>query len=77
MLPSIIANDGAQWGAGYQSCPGLNIAKIELSKIAAVLVRDYDIRRVNEGTEWKWKAYITVVPHSWDCYIRKAVSQVV
>ena len=54
----------------------MNIAKIELSKIAAVLVRDYDIRRVDEGTAWKWKAYITVVPHSWDCYIKKAGSQV-
>ncbi|ROV91667.1 hypothetical protein VMCG_09262 [Cytospora schulzeri] len=59
------------WGVGYQSCPGQNIAKIELSKIAAVLVRDYDIRQVDKDKEWEWKAYITCVPHSWDCYISK------
>ncbi|KUI53743.1 Pisatin demethylase [Cytospora mali] len=57
------------WGVGYQSCPGQNISKIELSKLAAVLVRDYNIRQVDEAKEWEWKAYITVVPHSWDCYI--------
>lgn len=60
-----------QFGMGYNSCPGQNVAKIELSKIAATIVRDYDIRQVDQDQEWKWKAYFTVVPHSWPCYIKK------
>lgn len=53
------------------SCSGRNLAKIELFKICATLVRDYDIRQVHPGREWQWKAYFTVVPHSWPCYVEK------
>lgn len=53
------------------SCPGQNIAKIELSKTSATIVRDYDIRQVDLGQKWKWRAYFTVAPHSWPCYIEK------
>ncbi|KAK4247263.1 cytochrome P450 [Corynascus novoguineensis] len=63
------------FGAGYNSCPGQNIAKMELSKILATLVRDYDIRQVNKDQQWKYKAYFTVVPHSWPCYIEKRKDQ--
>ncbi|VBB82151.1 Putative cytochrome P450 E-class, group I [Podospora comata] len=58
------------WGYGYNSCPGQNIARLELSKIAATLVRDYDISQVNPEQEWKWQAFFTVVQHSWPCYIK-------
>lgn len=60
-----------QFGAGYMSCPGQNVARIELSKITATIVRDYDIRQVDMNKEWKYKAYFTVVPHSWPCLIQK------
>lgn len=60
-----------QFGAGYGSCPGQNIAKIEISKIAATIIRDYNIRPAHEKTEWKWKAYFTVVPHSWEVLVEK------
>ncbi|KAI8943409.1 hypothetical protein NX059_001421 [Plenodomus lindquistii] len=59
------------FGAGYGGCPGQNIAKIELAKITATLVRDYKIKQVDEKQEWKWKAYFTVVPHSWPVFIEK------
>ncbi|KAB5580586.1 cytochrome P450 [Coniochaeta sp. 2T2.1] len=59
------------FGAGYNSCPGQNVTKIELSKITATIVRDYDICQVNPEQEWKYKAYFTVVPHSWPCLVRK------
>lgn len=79
ILPSIDMYQGTdhrtQWGVGYQSCPGQNTAKIELSKLAAVLVRAYDIRPADESKEWEWKAYITVVPHSWDCCISKVANR--
>ncbi|KAK3331258.1 benzoate 4-monooxygenase cytochrome P450 [Apodospora peruviana] len=61
------------FGLGYASCPGQNIAKIELSKICATLVRDYDIRQVDPKHEWTWKAYFTVVPENWPCYVKKRV----
>jgi cytochrome P450 len=53
------------------SCPGQHIAKIELSKISATIVRDYEIRQVNPGQEWQWKAYFSLAPHSWPCYVEK------
>ncbi|KAH8666925.1 cytochrome P450 [Xylariales sp. PMI_506] len=56
-------------GAGYNSCPGQNVTKIELSKFTSTLVRDYDIRRVDPEQPWKWKAYFTVLPHSWSVLI--------
>jgi cytochrome P450 len=60
-----------QFGAGYNSCPGQNVTKMELSKITATIIRDYDIRQVDKDQEWKYKAYFTVVPHSWPCLIQK------
>lgn len=56
---------------GYASCPGQNLAKIEMSKICATLVRDYDIRQINTKQEWTWKAFFTVAPHNWLCYIER------
>lgn len=53
------------------SCPGQHLAKMELSKICATIVRDYRIRQVDPNQQWKWKAYFTVAPHSWPCYVEK------
>ncbi|KAK3988704.1 cytochrome P450 [Cladorrhinum sp. PSN332] len=58
------------FGQGYQSCPGQHIARIEMSKIAATLVRDYDIEQVDPKKNWEWVAYFTVVPESWPVYIK-------
>jgi len=63
--------DVNKFGAGYNSCPGQHIAKIELSKLAATLVRDYDIRQVDKTQDWQWKAFFTMVPHSWPVYVEK------
>ena len=59
------------FGTGYGSCPGQNIAKMELSKICGTLVRDYDIQQVDERKEWVWKAYFTVFPSGWPVHIKK------
>ncbi|KAK0648618.1 cytochrome P450 [Cercophora newfieldiana] len=59
------------WGFGYASCPRQNIAKIELSKICATVVRDYDFKQVDPKQEWTWKAYFTVVPENWPCKVKK------
>ncbi|ETS81645.1 hypothetical protein PFICI_06647 [Pestalotiopsis fici W106-1] len=59
------------WGVGYASCPGQHIAKIQLSKIAATIVRDYDIRQVNPSQDWSYSAYFTAVPHDWPVFVTK------
>ncbi|PGG96095.1 hypothetical protein GX51_07990 [Blastomyces parvus] len=59
------------WGMGYASCPGQHLARIELYKICATLVRDYNIRQVDPKQEWTWKAFFTAVPHNWPCYIER------
>ncbi|KAM0814393.1 putative Cytochrome P450 [Seiridium cardinale] len=61
----------ALFGAGYNSSPGQNLVKVELSKIAATIVQDYEIRQLDERQEWSWKADFTVVPHSWLVFVRK------
>ncbi|KAI1079336.1 cytochrome P450 [Whalleya microplaca] len=59
------------FGAGFESCPGHHVAKMELSKIIATIVRDYDFRQVDQDQEWQWKAYFTAVPHSWPVNVDK------
>ncbi|KAK7991890.1 cytochrome p450 [Apiospora saccharicola] len=46
-------------------------ARMQLSKITATIVRDYEVRQVVPGAEWKWLAWFTAVPHSWPVYITK------
>ncbi|KAK8071296.1 hypothetical protein PG997_011499 [Apiospora hydei] len=41
------------FGAGYNACPGQHVAKIELSKVAATMARDYDICQVRKNQQWK------------------------
>lgn len=60
-----------QFGLGYNRCPGEHLAEIEIFKICATIVRDYKIRQVNPQESWKWKAYFTVVPHSWPVYVER------
>ncbi|KAK5988252.1 Cytochrome P450 monooxygenase -like protein [Cladobotryum mycophilum] len=48
------------FSAGYSSCPGQNMARIQLSKLTATIMRDYDIRLVDENKPWHWKARVTI-----------------
>ncbi|KAK3938182.1 cytochrome P450 [Diplogelasinospora grovesii] len=59
------------WGGGWASCPGQHLARIQMSKIAATLVRDYDLMQVNPKEEWEWQAYFTIVPKGWPVYVSK------
>ncbi|KAF7536479.1 hypothetical protein G7054_g4508 [Neopestalotiopsis clavispora] len=60
------------FGAGYASCPGQNIARIQISKISATLVRDYDIRQADPAQNWTYKAYFTVAPRGWPVLVRRS-----
>lgn len=46
---------------------------MELSKITATILRDYDLKLVDETREWQWRAYLTVVPKGWPVYVTKRV----
>ncbi|KXX75061.1 Pisatin demethylase [Madurella mycetomatis] len=59
------------FGLGYGTCPGINLAKIELSKLTATIVRDYVIRQVNPQQEWSYEAYFNTLPHDWPVYVEK------
>ncbi|KAL4816232.1 cytochrome P450 [Aspergillus spinulosporus] len=59
------------FGHGYNSCPGRHLATIELSKVIATLVRDYNIRQQSPSQHWRYMAYFTAVPYGWPCYISK------
>lgn len=59
------------FGLGYAACPGSRLAKLQLSKIAATLVRDYDIRQVDPQQSWKFDAYFGAVPFDWPVFVDK------
>jgi hypothetical protein len=40
-----------------------------MAKIAATIVRDYDIRQVDPKQEWSWKARFGLLPHDWPVYV--------
>ncbi|OBT84328.1 hypothetical protein VE02_07275 [Pseudogymnoascus sp. 03VT05] len=60
-----------QFGAGYNSCPGKNLARMEVSKVTATLVRDFDIRQVDPKHEWSFKSHFTAVPYDWPCRVTR------
>ncbi|KXJ96464.1 cytochrome P450 [Microdochium bolleyi] len=59
------------WGLGWGSCPAQNLAKVQIYKTIATIVRDYDIRLVDLSHEWKWAAYFTLNPYDWPVYVTR------
>ncbi|RYC59107.1 hypothetical protein CHU98_g7099 [Xylaria longipes] len=59
------------WSAGYASCPGQNVAKMEMPKLVATLLRDYDFKQVNEGQEWSYESTFGLLPYNWPVYVKK------
>ncbi|KAH8647792.1 cytochrome P450 [Xylariales sp. PMI_506] len=59
------------FGAGYMSCPGQHIARMELTKVCATIIRDYDFELADPHKEWEWKAYFSMVPYGWSIYVSK------
>ena len=48
---------------------------MELAKITATILRDYDLQFVDESSEWRWRANFTVVPKHWPVYVNKRSSE--
>lgn len=59
------------FGAGFMSCPGQHLARIEASKIAATIIRDYDLKLVHPDQDWQCKMLFAQVPHSWPVYVTR------
>ncbi|RMZ75561.1 hypothetical protein DV737_g5230, partial [Chaetothyriales sp. CBS 132003] len=59
------------WGAGYNQCPGKHLAHFEISKLAATLVRDYDVEQVNPNQSWRFETHFTAVPYDWACRMKR------
>lgn len=59
------------FGAGYSRCPGRQLALIEVPKMAALMLRDFEFERVEPGKEWQWRNYLSADPHGWDCYVTR------
>lgn len=59
------------FGAGFMSCPGQHLARIEALKITATILRDYDLRLAAPEKEWQCKMLFAQVPHSWPVYVSK------
>ncbi|KAJ5721953.1 uncharacterized protein N7483_009887 [Penicillium malachiteum] len=59
------------WGAGYNQCPGRNLAHFEITKLAATLIRDFDFELTDPKKEWEWTNNFTFVPWGWPCNIRR------
>ena len=61
------------FGQGYNSCPGRQIAFIQLSKAAAMLTREFEFQQVEKGSSWTYENRFTVLVHDWSCYVRKRI----
>ena len=61
------------FGTGYSTCPGRHLAHMEMMKTAALLVRDFTWRQVNEGAEWEFETYFTSVQHDWPVVMSRRV----
>ncbi|ETS80355.1 hypothetical protein PFICI_07884 [Pestalotiopsis fici W106-1] len=59
------------FSGGIGVCVGQHLARIEIFKILATIIRDYDIAQVKLEQEWKYRAYLSVVPRDWPVYIAK------
>ncbi|KAL4966037.1 cytochrome P450 [Aspergillus stella-maris] len=59
------------WGAGYNQCPGRNLAQFELSKVLVTVLRDYDIEQIDPKQEWQFETRFLAVPYGWPCRIRR------
>ncbi|KAL4899289.1 hypothetical protein BDW74DRAFT_183821 [Aspergillus multicolor] len=59
------------WGAGYNQCPGRNLAHFEISKLSATLLRDYEYELVQPEKEWTFSNHFITTPWGWPCWVRR------
>ncbi len=65
------ADQPTQFGLGYNSCPGRTAALIELNKITATLLRDFDLRLADPKAEWRVHELFVTAPRGWSVYVER------
>ena len=60
------------YGSGYGSCPGKNLAHMEMLKIVSLVVRDFTWEQVSKGDEWTFETYFTSVLHDWPIVLQSS-----
>ena len=58
------------YGAGYNGCPGQHLARLELCKTTALIVRDFEWEQVVPGKPFRCAYHFAAVPHDWPCFIK-------
>lgn len=64
------------FGAGYNQCPGRNLAHLEICKTTAMLMRDYEIELVDPSQEWTYECYFTVAQYDWPCRVKRRAPRI-
>lgn len=59
------------FGAGFMACPGQHLARIEVLKITATILRDYELSLVCPEKEWVCKMCFAQVPRSWPVFVSR------
>ncbi|KAK7926762.1 cytochrome P450 [Apiospora marii] len=68
--------DYMPFGLGYASCPGQNLARMELAKIGATIVLHYDLRQVDSAQEMRYKAFFSLIAHMPPCYVERVRKEI-
>jgi hypothetical protein len=64
------------FGSGYATCPGKNLAHMEMLKTVSLLVRDFTWKQVREEEDWQFETYFTSVPHDWPVILERKAAKV-
>ncbi|KAF9890363.1 hypothetical protein FE257_006030 [Aspergillus nanangensis] len=59
------------WGAGYNQCPGRNLAHFEINKLTATLIRDYDFELMEPNKEWSFRNTFITTQCDWPCKVQR------
>ncbi|KAF5236869.1 hypothetical protein FANTH_11111 [Fusarium anthophilum] len=59
------------FSAGYMTCPGRHFAWMQICKVAATLLRNYDISQVDPDNKWRYEANFTALTYSWPVWVEK------
>ena len=63
-----------QFSAGYMSCPGRHIAMVQMSKVAALILRKFQVSLADRNSALQYQANFTALLHSWPVYMEERTS---
>ena len=63
------------FGSGYGTCPGKNLAHMEMLKTVSLVVRDFTWKKVSDEEDWQFETYFTSVPHDWPVFLERRAAK--